>query len=235
MAIGPFSLTTKLIADPITPVAMAGMGVTASDDPAVLMLERCLVAAELTVARSVRAQVQAGARAMLICEPAANVVYLSPKQIAAGADIFERFVMQPNLRLKRLLKGEGVDLIFHDCGQLDGAMVRQFGERVHPAILSLGSSRRLWEDAALVPKDVVLFGNLPTKSFYSDSVMPIDKVESITLDLIDRMNATGHPHILGSECDILHVPEAAETIRNKVDVMLTSAVAERIAGIVAVK
>jgi hypothetical protein len=70
---------------------------------------------------------------------------------------------------------------------------------------------------------VVLFGNLPTKSFYSDSVMPLDKVESMTLELIERMKATGHPHILGSECDVLHVPEAAQTIRNKVSVMLTCA------------
>jgi len=35
------------------------------------------------------------------------------------------------------------------------------------------------------------------------------------------MRAAGHPFILGSECDVLHVPEAAETIRNKVDVMLS--------------
>jgi hypothetical protein len=35
------------------------------------------------------------------------------------------------------------------------------------------------------------------------------------------MQATSHAHILGSECDVLHVPEAAETIRRKVDAMLT--------------
>jgi hypothetical protein len=34
------------------------------------------------------------------------------------------------------------------------------------------------------------------------------------------MAECGHPHILGSECDVLHVPEAAETIRRKVDAML---------------
>jgi hypothetical protein len=35
------------------------------------------------------------------------------------------------------------------------------------------------------------------------------------------MRATGHPHILGSECDVLHVPDAAATIRAKVDLMLS--------------
>lgn len=220
MAIGPFSLTTKLIADPITPIAMAGMEVTGAEDSGVEMVECCLRLAEMAVARSVRAQIQAGAKAMLICEPAANVVYLSPKQIAAGSDIFERFVMQPNLRLRQQLAEAGVGLIFHDCGQVNDDMVRQFAERLDPVILSLGSSRKLWEDAALVPKHIVLYGNLPTKTFYSDPVMPVAKVDSLTRELIERMKWVGHPHILGSECDVLYVPEAADTIQAKVDVMM---------------
>jgi uroporphyrinogen-III decarboxylase len=221
MSIGPFSLTTKLIADPIASIAMAGMGVTAEEDAGVQMVERCLRLAEFAIERSLRAQIAAGAAAVLVCEPAANVVYLSPRQLAAGSDIFERLVIQPNLRLKRQLSEAGVDLIFHDCGELNDFMVREFSTRLDPAILSLGSSRQLWEDAALVPKHVVLFGNLPTKSFYSDTAMPVEKVESLTLELIERMRAAAHPHILGSECDVLHVPDAAATIRRKVDVMLT--------------
>ena len=220
MAIGPFSLMTKLMADPIVPIAMAGMGSTGADDAGVLLAERCLALAELTVHRSLRAQARAGARAIIVCEPAANVVYLSPKQIEKGSDIFERFVMQPALRLKALLDSAGVDLILHDCGQLNPFIVRQFGERVHPAILSLGSSRRLWEDAALVPKDVVLFGNLPTKNFYSDTVVPVERVRELTLELIENMRQAAHPHIVGSECDVLHVPESAAAIRRKLGVML---------------
>ena len=220
MAIGPFSLMTKLLADPITPIAMAGMGMTAQDDEGVLAAERSLCMAESAVARSVNAQIAAGARAVIICEPAAGVVYLSPKQIDAGADIFERFVIGPNLRLKARLEAAGVDLIFHDCGELTTAMVREFATRLDPAILSLGSSRKLWEDAAVVPRRVVLFGNLPTKSFYSDAAMPDDKVRALTCDLAANMRACGHPHILGSECDVLHVPEAAEAIRRKVGIML---------------
>jgi hypothetical protein len=216
MSIGPFSLMTKLLADPITPIAMAGMGLTAGEDPVILLAERSLALAEMTVRRSVAAQIRAGARAVLICEPAANRVYLSPRQIEAGSDIFERFVIQPHLRLKALLDFQDVDLIFHDCGELTDFMVRQFAERLDPAILSLGSSRLLWEDAALTPRTTVLFGNLPTRSFYSDAAMPLEKVLAIAAELVANMRACGHPHILGSECDVLHVPEAAETIRRKV-------------------
>lgn len=220
MAIGPFSLMTKLMSDPIIAIAMAGAGMKADADPGVATVERCLALAETTITRSLRAQTQAGAQAVMICEPAANRVYISPRQLAAGSDIFERFVIQPNLRLRMQLAADGVDLIFHDCGELTDSMVETFACRLKPSVLSLGGSRTLWKDAALVPSDVVLFGNLPTKSFYSDAAMPDEKVVSLTRELIVRMRQTGHPHILGSECDVLHVPEAAGAIRRKLDLML---------------
>ena len=216
MAIGPFSLMTKLMADPITAVAVAGLGVSGLEDPSVRMAEVCLELAELAVHRSVAAQIEAGARAVLICEPAANRVYISPKQVEAGSDVFERFVMQPNLRVRGQMAEAGADLIFHDCGELTTAMVREFGTRLDPAILSLGGSRRLWEDAAVVPPSNVLFGNLPSKSFYSDASMPLEKVSAMASELIAVMRTAGHPHILGSECDVLHVPDVAATIRAKV-------------------
>jgi hypothetical protein len=72
--------------------------------------------------------------------------------------------------------------------------------------------------------DVVLFGNLPTKSFYSDGAMPIEEVVRRTNELAANMKACGHPHILGSECDVLFVPEAADTIRKKVDAMIAGRV-----------
>jgi len=221
MLIGPFSLMTKLVADPIAPVAIAGSGVTAEEEPSVRLVERCLALAEATVQRSAEAQIAAGARAMIVCEPAANTVYLSPRQLRAGADILERFVLAPNRRLRALLARHAVDLIFHDCGELTTDMVRQFALELRPTVLSFGSSRKLWEDAAVVPENVVLFGNLPTKAFYSDAVMPIEEVKRLTGETVRRMAACGHAHILGSECDVLYVPDAAETIRRKVDAMLT--------------
>lgn len=220
MAIGPFSLITKLLSDPITPVALAGSGATAANDGGVAIVERCLDLAEAVIHRSIRAQISAGAGAVMICEPAANTTFLSPRQIRRGADIFQRYVLEPNLRLKALLDKHDVDLIFHDCGELLPEMVDAFARRIHPAVLSLGSSRRLWEDAALVPADVVLYGNLPTKTFYSDEAMPVARVEEMTRELLARMAETGHAHILGSECDVLHVPGAAAAILSKVDAML---------------
>jgi uroporphyrinogen-III decarboxylase len=220
MLIGPFSLATKLVADPIAPVALAGAGLSAADDSGILLIERCLSLALATVLRSARAQIEAGAKAMLVCEPAANKVYFSPRQLRAGSDIFEKFVLDPNRRLRAVLAAHHVDLIFHNCGELTTPMLRQLATELKPVMISLGSSRKLWEDAAVVPKDIVLFGNLPTKTFYSDTVMPVEEVARLASHLVVRMKTCGHPHILGSECDVLHVPEAAATIRRKVDVML---------------
>jgi hypothetical protein len=195
MVIGPFSLATKLVSDPITAIALAGRGLAA-------------------------AQIRAGARALMVAEPAANVVYLSPRQIAAGSPILERYVIEPHLRLKARLDAAGVDLIFHDCGEVTLEMIEQFAQRLHPVILSLGSSVKLWEAARVTPRDVVLYGNLPTKSFYSDGAMPVERVIELARRLQRKMREAGHPHILGSECDVLDVPEARETIRRKIRAML---------------
>ncbi len=211
---------TKLLTDPITPVAMAGMGMTAEVEPDVAMAERALELARGTVARSLKAQIEAGARAVCVCEPAANTTFLSPNMIRAGSDVFERYVMQPNLAVAAQLKDGGVGLIFHDCGELIDPFVADFAQRLHPVLLSLGSPRNLWEDARLVPDDVVLYGNLPSKRFYSDSQMPPAAVEQATCELIEKMKQTGKPFILGSECDVLSVAGSHDTIAGKVERML---------------
>ncbi len=216
MGIGPFSLMTKLLADPITPIYLAGSGIAAEDDPDVGTMEAALKLALEMVLAVVRAQLEAGAKAVFIAEPAANVVYVSPKQMAAGSDVFDRYVGRSERRVKALLDERGVDLIFHCCGELTDDMVRAFAA-LDPAILTLGSSRKLWEDARLVPDRTVLFGNLPSKHFHSDSLLTRDDVQRLTCDLLRRMRATGHPFILGSECDILYVPSSAQAIRDKVE------------------
>ena len=164
MLIGPFSLMTKLVSDPITPVAMSAAGDTAENNEGVCLIERLLALAEATVLRSAQAQIEAGARAVIVCEPAANTVYLSPRRLRSGSDILERYVLAPNRRLRQFLGERDVDLIFHNCGELLTDMVRQFAMELNPVMLSLGSSRKLWEDAQVVPDDMVLFGNLPTKA-----------------------------------------------------------------------
>jgi hypothetical protein len=220
MAIGPFSLVSRLMPDPITAAAMAGSGIAPEDSDEVRLLWQCLRLAEAAVQRSVHSQIAHGARAVMICEPAACTAFLSPRQLKAGSRLFEQLVMEPNLRLKAVLDAAGCDLIFHDCGELIDLMVEAFANRLHPVILSLGGSRKLWEDARLVPSDVVLYGNLPTKSFYSDGAMPLEEVLRRTAELVANMKAFGHPHILGSECDVLFVAEAREAILAKVDAMM---------------
>lgn len=220
MAIGPYSLTTRLLADPITAAAIAGSGMTAADSEDVALLWQCLQIAEAAVLRSVKSQIAHGARAIMICEPTASTAFISPRQLKAGSNLFERLVMEPNLRLKAQMDEAGCDLIFHDCGELIDLMVESFANRLHPVMLSLGSSRKLWEDARLVPKDVVLYGNLPSKSFYSDGTMPVDEVVRRTEELVTQMKQCGHPYIVGSECDVLFVPDASETIVKKVKAMM---------------
>ncbi len=216
MTIGPFSLMTKLLHDPITPMYLAGSGMTAEDDADVALVERALELSLMVVLFSVEAQIRAGAKAIFMAEPAANVVYVSPKQIESGSDVFERYPMAADREVKALLDAHGVDLIFHCCGELNEYMVRQF-TTLRPVILSLGSSRTLWDDARIVPKDIVLFGNLPSKHFYSDTVISRAQVEAQACELLRRMADAGHPFILGSECDILNVPGATAVIRGKVD------------------
>jgi hypothetical protein len=219
LTIGPFSLATKLMADPITAVALLGSGVSAEADSQVQLLCDCLEAAESVVLSSVRRQLEHGARAMLVCEPAANTAFLSPRQLKRGSAIFEHLVLEPNSRLCQVLRDADADLIFHDCGELIPEMIRAFATRLEPAVLSLGSSRNLWEDAALVPDSVVLYGNLPSKSFYSDADMPVEEVRHRSVELVRAMRDCGHPHILGTECDVLHVPGACDAIWKKVEAM----------------
>lgn len=219
MSIGPFSLMSKLLADPITPVYLAGAGATAADDPEVALVERSLELALLVIERSVKAQLAAGAKMIFLAEPAANRVYLSPTQMEAGADIFDRYVMEPNRRVRDWIAAAGAELIFHCCGELTDAMIRKFGE-LDPAILSLGSSRPLWEVATLVPDTTVLYGNLPSKKFSSDRDLTDDQVRALARELIAKMKAIGRAFILGSECDILSVKGCECAIHRKVEAML---------------
>ncbi len=219
MVIGPFSLMTKLVRDPIVPVYMAGSGKSGDNDKDVRTVERLLAMGLEIVLASARAQIRAGARAVFVAEPAANQIYISPKQMNAGSEIFDRFVLRPNRILKSLLDEEGVDLIFHCCGEITTPMLEGFCT-LDPVILSLGSSRKLWEDAAIVPKTTVLFGNLPSKMFWNDSDLSADQVRRMTEELAAHMRDSGHPHILGTECDVLSVKGSEATIKSKVEAMM---------------
>jgi len=220
MCIGPFSLMTKLLADPITPIFLAGSGVTPEDDEDVAILAALLDLCEKTVHAHCLAQMKAGAKAIFLCEPAANLVYFSPIQIKEGATVYHDFVIAPNLRLKALFDANDVDLIFHDCGSLTPEMIVSFAV-LDPVILSLGSPVNLWEAAPLVPKTTVLYGNLPTKKFYSDEEVPLEGIAGMISEIEEKLKASGHPYIIGSECDVLSMPGYEKTIMQKVMAMTT--------------
>ena len=221
MCIGPFSMMTKLIPEPITPVFMAAMGVAGEDDMFIKNTELTLEVCTMIIERSIKMQIKAGAKAICVCEPAANSVYISPDMVMDDMeDIFDRFVIHFNQRLKTLMDKHNVDLILHDCGELSNSMLKKLCT-LDPVIFSLGSSRNLWEDAAIVPDNIILFGNLPTKHFAQDKSFTPEKVEEITRELHNRMEATNHPFILGSECDILHIPGMDDELNSKVSRIFT--------------
>jgi len=220
MGIGPFSLMTKLISDPIMPVYLAGSGVAGKDDPEVALMEGLLVLSEQVIHHYLHAQIDAGARALILCEPAANSVFFSPKQQdETGYAAFDRFVVRPMQRITALLRHHDVDLVFHNCGELTPTMIRRFAT-LGAVMISLGGSRNLWEDAALIPSDTVLFGNLPSKRFYARE-LSADAVAQMAGKLLARMEGSGHPFILGTECDVLSVPGCEEEIMSKVDAFMT--------------
>lgn len=222
MTIGPFSLLTRLLADPITPLALLARGMQEDEDVSIDIALRARQLAIATVTRSVRAQLEAGAQVVIVCEPSASIAYLSPRQQRAGATLFEHFVLAPNRALRDQIHAAGALLFFHNCGELTNDMVAAFGQDLHPEVLSLGSSRDLAADAGLVPEDTVLYGNLPTRRFYSDSALPASEVAALTVSLVARMRAAGHAHITGSECDVLHVAGAMKAIERKLSILMNA-------------
>lgn len=219
MCIGPFTLMTKLLADPITPVFLLGSGMSAEEEPEVAMVEQLIEYGTRIILRSIRLQCEAGAKAVCVCEPAANIVYLSPKQLEENWSIWHDLVIEPNKRIRQLLSELDADLVLHDCGELIPDMVQSYNE-LDPCILTLGSPCTLWEYAPLVKKDTVLFGNLPSKKFYSDSAITTEEVVAQSRELLSKMAETGHPFILGSECDVLSVPGCDELIMAKILAMI---------------
>ncbi len=219
MAIGPLSLATKLVDDPIVSIAMAASGMSAEDDEDVELFECVLKLSMAVIERNLRAQLEKKPAAIFIAEPAANMVYISPNQMAQGSDIFERYAMSLNRRIRDFVEESGAQLFFHCCGELTDEMVKAFGD-LRPVILSLGSPRKLWEIEHLVPKDVVLFGNLPSKKFFSEKEITVPQVEELARELLEKMKATNHPFILGSECDILCVPGCHDEIVKKIDAFI---------------
>lgn len=213
MCIGPFSLATKLLEDPITAAYQVSLDPT--DEDAELLL-KILDIGSKAICRWVEMQIEAGAQAICVCEPAYNTVYISPNEIERNPDILNKLALDPNRAIKEKMQCNGVEMILHDCGELNEAIIRSFAE-LDPAILSLGSPCDLPNVAHLVDKNTVIMGNLPSKKFYSDKEITAEEVMHQGRELLKAMEATGHPFILGTECDVLCVEGCEATILKKVE------------------
>jgi uroporphyrinogen-III decarboxylase len=220
--IGPFTLATRLMGDATAAIQLAAGGATADDEPAVDLLACGLDLSLAYILRYVNLQIAAGARAIVVTEPAVAAGCFPPGRATGLEEAFDRFVLVPNQRIADRLADHGVDLILHCGSELAEGMLEELCS-FQPAMLGLGSSRRLWEDARVVPRDVVLYGNLPSDLFHSDGLMPVDRVATIAADLAARMEEIRHPFILGTESDTMHVEGAAHMIRSKVEAMLRAA------------
>ncbi|PIS29468.1 MAG: hypothetical protein COT43_03710 [Candidatus Marinimicrobia bacterium CG08_land_8_20_14_0_20_45_22] len=211
MCIGPFSMMTKLFSDPITEVYQ--VNVDREDKDSIEVLSALEISTQVII-RWIALQVDAGAKAICVCEPAYNTVYISPNQIKRNPEILDTLVLNYHRLIKRFLEERGIDLIFHDCGELNEAIIASLNI-LDPAILSLGSSCDLPSIAHLVNRQTVLFGNLPSKKFYSDEEITEQQVREYVAVLTSQMEKTGHLFIVGSECDVLSVPGCERTIMKK--------------------
>lgn len=201
MCIGPFSLLTKLLSDPITPIFLAGSGLTAEDDDEVALVYALTELTELIVAKYCQAQIDAGASAIFVCEPAANVVFFSPNQIAGGSTIYQELVIEPNLRLKKLLDDAGVDTAVLSVpeGRLCVLLVRgksgQYGlpgTFLHPGETLQGAALRALREKAsvtgLAPRQLRVFDD-PARDDRG-WVLSVAHVDAVRADLIQLTTST---------------------------------------------
>ncbi|HNX26042.1 MAG TPA: uroporphyrinogen decarboxylase family protein [Phycisphaerae bacterium] len=216
MCIGPFSLMTKLIDDPITAVFLASLDATEKEAVSVFS---ALELGTLLICKWIELQIAAGAKAICVCEPAYNTVYISPNQFKANPQLLDDLVIRYNNRMRDVMRKHDVDLIFHDCGALTEEIIASCN-KLDPAILSLGSPSDMTLAAKFTQPQTVLFGNLPSKKFYSDNEMTQEQVRQQSRLLIKQMATAGHPFILATECDVLSVPGCEQTIMKKVMAML---------------
>lgn len=115
LTIGPFSLMTTLLEDPISAVYLAYPGSPATDPAMAGLVDAVLDLSMRTVERSLREQLEAGAKVVVACEPAVNRVYVSPRQVQSSPEGFDRLVMANLRRYKAILDDYGAEPTMN-CG-----------------------------------------------------------------------------------------------------------------------
>ena len=155
---------------------------------------------------------------MLVANPSAQKQFLPPSM----PELFEELVVVPNREVREHLDSKDADMFLHNCGFLCPEFVRALGYGVHPAVLSLGSSEKLWEAAANVPKDVVLYGNVPSRLFAHSTEFTEESVREWMSKVAREMKAIDHPWIGGTECDVLSCPGCDGRITNMLAAIMTA-------------
>ena len=119
LSTGPFTVMTQLVADAKAAVQQAGHGISAQDSPAVNLTEQMLDLALRVCIRVIASQLGAGAKVIIVCEPAVDQDCLQPVT-------FERYVLAPHRHIKEILNAAGAELIVHAPGKLTPEMRKAF-------------------------------------------------------------------------------------------------------------
>jgi hypothetical protein len=84
-------------------------------------------------------------------------------------------------------------------------------DRNHPIRLRVASACHDWladDQGAILSQQVDLCAHA------------LPEVERLARELLEKMQATGHPFVLGSECDVLSVPGSEREIMAKVEAFM---------------
>lgn len=142
------------------------------------------------------ALVNAGADVIMIGDPASSGDLISRKQ-------WEKWGLEPTIRLVQFLKHTGVKTILHICGDITDrlALMPQIGVDA----LSVDEKVDLKAARAALGPDFCLFGNVsPSKALFFG---PPEVVDGESHQCIDKAGRDG-PFILGSGCVVPEIVEA---------------------------
>ena len=178
--IGPFSLAGRL-AD------MTEMMILAAVEP-----ETAMALLEKTsdfLMKYALALREAGVDGLLIAEPAAGL--LSPEMCAQFSAVYLR-------KIVAAVQNDEFMVVLHNCGNAAGAQIPELLS-VGAAALHLGNATDLAQAGTLVPRNVLLMGNVDPVGTLKEGTPEV--VYARTADLLRKM--AGYPnYVLSTGCDV---------------------------------
>jgi uroporphyrinogen decarboxylase len=142
------------------------------------------------------ALVHAGADVLMIGDPASSGDVISRKH-------WEKWGLEPTVRLVQFLKGTGVKVILHICGNITDRL--DIMPQIGLDALSVDEKVDLKTARTVLGPDFCLFGNVsPSKALFFG---PAEVVESESHECIEKAGRDG-PFILGSGCVVPEITDA---------------------------